>query len=59
MNVDELIALYHKLGDVIMPLFYDDPTSFAQVMRGSVALNGAFFNTQRMVHQYVVKAYFS
>jgi XFP N-terminal domain len=27
-------------------------------MRHAIALNGAFFNTQRMMHQYVVKAYF-
>ena len=24
---------------------------------GAIAINGAFFNTQRMVQQYVVKAY--
>ncbi len=52
-------SLYHKLGEVIMPLFYDDPINFAHVMRNSIALNGAFFNTHRMVHQYVVNAYFS
>jgi hypothetical protein len=26
-------------------------------MYGAIAINGAFFNTQRMVQQYVVKAY--
>jgi hypothetical protein len=26
-------------------------------MRHSISLNGSFFNTQRMVQQYVVKAY--
>jgi hypothetical protein len=28
-----------------------------QVMYGAIALNGGFFNTHRMVQQYVVKAY--
>jgi starch phosphorylase len=27
-------------------------------MRHAIALNGSFFNTQRMLQQYVVKAYF-
>ena len=27
------------------------------VMRHAIALNGSFFNTQRMVLQYVLKAY--
>jgi hypothetical protein len=26
-------------------------------MRQAIALNGSFFNTQRMVEQYVLKAY--
>ena len=29
------------------------------VMRHTIALNGSFFNTQRMVQQYVLKAYFT
>jgi glycogen phosphorylase len=28
------------------------------VMRSAIALNGSFFNTQRMVRQYVHNAYF-
>ncbi len=31
---------------------------FADMMRQCIALNGSYFNTQRMMHQYVVKAYF-
>jgi len=30
---------------------------FLDVMRHAIALNGSFFNTQRMVLQYVLKAY--
>ena len=52
-------SLYHKLEDIILPLFCHDPTGFTNVMRHSIALNGAFFNTQRMVQQYVLKAYFT
>ena len=52
-------SLCHKLEDIILPLFCNDPTGFTNVMRHSIALNGAFFNTQRMVQQYVLKAYFT
>jgi hypothetical protein len=35
------------------------PDSFVEIMRYTIALNGSFFNTQRMVTQYVAKAYFA
>jgi starch phosphorylase len=50
--------LYDKLEQVVMPLFYHDRSRFIDVMRHSIALNGSFFNTHRMVLQYVVKAFF-
>ena len=51
-------ALYDKLRQVILPLFYEDRQGFINIMRHAIALNGSFFNTQRMMQQYVVKAYF-
>ena len=50
--------LYIKLERVILPLFYGLPFAYAEVMRSAIALNGSFFNTQRMVRQYVHNAYF-
>jgi glycogen phosphorylase len=51
-------SLYDKLERVILPMFYQRPTAFAEVRRSSIALNGAFFNTQRMIFQYLRNAYF-
>jgi starch phosphorylase len=51
-------ALYMKLESTILPLFYGLPGAYAQVMRYAIALNGSFFNTQRMVAQYLHNAYF-
>jgi starch phosphorylase len=34
---------------------YGDRNGFIEVMRHAIALNGSFFNTHRMVQQYVVK----
>jgi starch phosphorylase len=56
-SVAEASSLYEKLERVILPLYYKEPEKFAQVMRSAVALNGSFFNTQRMVSQYVRNAY--
>ncbi|MBA2690812.1 MAG: alpha-glucan family phosphorylase, partial [Burkholderiales bacterium] len=52
-------ALLEKLEKSIMPLFYERRTAFIDMMRYAIALNGSFFNTQRMVQEYVVKAYFT
>jgi starch phosphorylase len=51
-------SLYEKLEKVIIPLFYNERDQFIDVMRHSIALNGSFFNTQRMLLQYVLRAYF-
>ncbi len=51
-------ALYQKLEHVIVPMYYHRQDQYTDVMRHAVALNGSFFNTQRMIQQYVVNAYF-
>lgn len=49
--------LYHKLETAVTPLYYGAPERWATVMRNAIAVNGSFFNTQRMVQQYVQNAY--
>jgi starch phosphorylase len=53
----EIASLYDKLERVILPMFYGRHRSFVEVQRAAIALNGSFFNTQRMLSQYVVNAY--
>jgi starch phosphorylase len=50
-------SLYEKLERVILPLYHRKRDAFVDVMRHCISINGSFFNTQRMVQQYVVKAY--
>jgi starch phosphorylase len=50
-------SLYDKLEHVISPLFYQNRERFLDVMLYTIALNGSFFNTHRMILQYVLKAY--
>jgi len=54
----DALSLYDKLERVILPAFYRNRDQFLGVMLHSIALNGSFFNTQRMMQQYVLKAYF-
>lgn len=49
--------LYDKLGSVVAPCYYRQRDGFMDIMRHAIALNGSFFNTQRMIQQYVLKAY--
>jgi starch phosphorylase len=56
-NSAESEDLYAKLERTIVPLYYNSPLDWARVMRQSIVLNGSFFNTQRMVLQYVRDAY--
>ena len=51
-------SLYEKLELVILPILTGDPAHFAEVMRSAIALNASYFNTERMLDQYVVRAYF-
>ena len=52
-------ALYSKLEEAVIPLFYENRHGFIQVMRNAIALNASFFNTERMLHEYMVKAYYN
>ena len=48
--------LYTKL-EQIMDLFYNDRKSWIGMMKSSISLNGSFFNSHRMIQQYIVNAY--
>ena len=50
-------SLYEKLGEIILPSFYQQHDDWLRIMLHTIALNASHFNTQRVVQQYVVKAY--
>ena len=54
---DEIASLYDQLERAVVPMYYGSPRKYMEVMRSTIALNGSFFNTQRMVRQYVDNAY--
>jgi len=50
-------ALYDTLEHAVIPLFYSARNRFIQMMRQVIAVNGSFFTAQRMLQEYVLKAY--
>ena len=53
----EAESLYSKLQNVIIPMFYGRRDDYVTLMQHTIAINGSFFNTQRMVHEYITQAY--
>jgi starch phosphorylase len=49
-------ALLSKLGTAA-EIYYGNEKKWSEIMRNSIFLNGSYFNTQRMVEQYVLQAY--
>ena len=56
-STTDAASLYDKLEYLILPMFYERPSAFAAIMRSCTALNGSYFNAQRMVVQYLQNAY--
>jgi starch phosphorylase len=53
----EADSLYRKLESAVVPL-YHSPEKWARMMRTTLAFNGSYFNTNRMVKQYTRNAYY-
>jgi len=56
-NLADAESLYDKLENVILPMYYNERHKYLSVMQHAIAINGSFFNTQRMVQQYITDAY--
>jgi starch phosphorylase len=58
VDEDDRKYLYEKLEKIIIPKFYNDRDNWIRTMRSCIAINASFFNTDRMIQQYVLSAYF-
>ncbi len=54
----EAESLYEHLEQIILPVYHQQRDLWRRIMRSTIALNGSFFNTQRMLEQYVLNAYY-
>lgn len=50
--------MYAKLEHTIIPMYENNRAEWIRVMRQAIAINGSFFNTHRMLEQYVLTTYF-
>jgi starch phosphorylase len=57
-DVAEANSLYEKLEKAVVPLYLRAPEQWARLMRTTLAFNGSYFNTNRMVKQYTRNAYY-
>ncbi len=55
---EEAHSLYTKLETAVVPLYRDAKEKWARLMRTTLAFNGSYFNTNRMVKQYARNAYY-
>ncbi|MFC5499356.1 alpha-glucan family phosphorylase [Caenimonas terrae] len=53
----DALSLYSKLEEQVLPLFYQRPAQWTELTRSTIAHNGSFFNSHRMVRRYVLEAY--
>ncbi len=56
-NQQDADSLYDKLEFAVIPTFYQGKEYWVNIMRHAIAINASFFNTHRMVQQYVLSAY--
>ncbi len=49
--------LYELLAKEIVPLYYKKPEEYLKIRRQAISLNASKFNTQRVVEEYIKKAY--
>ena len=57
-DTEEAVNFYNKLENSVVPLYLQAPEKWARIMRTTLAFNGSYFNTNRMVKQYNRNAYY-
>ncbi len=57
-DAEEADSLYSKLEKAVIPLYRDNAEKWVRLMRTTLAFNGSYFNTNRMVYQYMRNAYY-
>ena len=57
-DAEEAVNLYLKLENAVVPMYRTEPSKWARMMRNTLAFNGSYFNTNRMVKQYTRNAYY-
>jgi glycogen phosphorylase len=56
-DAEDAADLYRALEETILPIYRDQPEHWTEIMRATIAFNASFFNSQRMLEEYMLLAY--
>ena len=56
-DAEDAADLYRTLEETILPIYHDQPERWTAIMRATIAFNASFFNSQRMLEEYVENVY--
>jgi starch phosphorylase len=56
-HANDAAALYRKLEEVVLPLYYDDRTRWIGMMKQAIGKIGSYYNSTRMMRRYATEAY--
>jgi starch phosphorylase len=57
IDYKDALSLYSLLEREIIPLFYQRPKEWQEIMRFVIGINASFFNTERVLREYAQNAY--
>jgi starch phosphorylase len=49
--------LYEKLEHAVVPTYYKSKHDWLEIMKSAISVNGSYFTTERMLRDYLMKAY--
>jgi starch phosphorylase len=49
--------LYEILKREVLPLYYQKPEDWREIMKNVIAINATYFNSDRMLEQYIKESY--
>jgi starch phosphorylase len=57
VDYKDALSLYYLLEHEIIPLYYQHPHEWREIMRFVIGINASFFNTERVLREYAQNAY--
>ncbi len=55
--IDDVNDLYEILKKEVLPFYYEQPEIWQKMMKDTIMINAAYFNSDRMLEQYIDEAY--
>lgn len=56
-NGSDALALYAKLEQTVLPLYYQDRNGWIGLMKNTISKSAPYFNSHRMMRRYATEAY--